>query len=110
MIMKTLTLAMIVLLACTTSQISNATSSIEESRQRVVTLTDLDLSHLPDIQKLHRRIATAAREVCWTPGVIAILSRHRMQRCAEESIAHAIAELDVPQLTRYHERELSREL
>ena len=108
--MKTLTLAMIVLLACTTSQISNATSSIEESRQRVVTLTDLDLSHLPDIQKLHRRISTAAREVCWTPGVIAILSRHRMQRCAEESIAHAIAELDVPQLTRYHERELSREL
>jgi UrcA family protein len=70
----------------------------------------LDLSHLPDIQKLHRRISTAAREVCWTPGVIAILSRHRMQRCAEESIAHAIAELDVPQLTRYHERELSREL
>ena len=108
--MKTLALAMIVLLACTTSQISNATSSIEESRQRVVTLTDLDLSHLPDIQKLHRRISTAAREVCWTPGVIAILSRHRMQRCAEESIAHAIAELDVPQLTRYHERELSREL
>ena len=108
--MKTLTLAMIVLLACTASQISNATNSIEESRQRVVTLTDLDLSRPLDIQKLHRRISTAAREVCWTPGVIAILNRHRMQRCAKESMAHAIAQLDVPQLTRYHERELRREL
>ena len=83
---------------------------MSDPRQRVVALADLDLSQPLDIQKLHRRISAAAREVCWTPGVIAILNRHRMQRCTKESIAHAIAELDVPQLTRYHERELSREL
>jgi UrcA family protein len=108
--MRTWTVAMLVLFACTTSQTSDATNSFGESPQRVVTLTDLDLSQPLDVQKLHRRISTAAREVCWTPGVIATLKRNRMQRCTEDSIAHAIAELDVPQLTRYHRKRVTRQL
>jgi UrcA family protein len=108
--MNTWTAIAIALLACATSQTSNATNSLADSRQRVVTLADLDLSQPLDIQKLHRRISIAAREVCWTPGVIATLKRNLMQRCTDDSIAHAIAQLDVPQLTRYHLMRASRQL
>jgi UrcA family protein len=97
-----------VLLACAASHDSNATSSMLNSRQRLVTLADLDLSQPLDIKKLHRRISIAAREVCWTSGVVATLKRSEMQRCTADSIAHAIAELDVPQLTRYHRMRASR--
>ncbi len=107
--MNTWTVAAIVLLAWATSQSSSATNSIADSRQRVVTLADLNLSQPLDIRKLHRRISIAAREVCWTPGVIATLKRNRMQRCTEDSIAHAIAQLDMPQLTRYYQTRVHRE-
>lgn len=106
--MKTWTAVMVVLFACATSQTSNATNSMNDSRQRVVRLADLDLSQPLDVRRLHRRISIAAREVCWTPGVIATLKRSRMQRCTDESIAHAIAQLDMPRLTRYHRMRSSR--
>jgi UrcA family protein len=103
--LPTLAALALTLLVCAT-QCAEATNSFSNPPQRVVTLADLDLTHSLDIEKLHRRISNAAREVCWTPGVVATLRRNRMHQCTRETIAHSVATLNLPQLTAHHQKKL----
>lgn len=93
------------LLVCGAHQ-SQATNALDAS-QRVVTISDLDLSHSVDIERLHRRITQAAREVCRTAGVLETLRRSHMHECARETIAHTVATLNLPRLTAHHQRKLA---
>lgn len=93
------------LLVCA-SQSAEATNAFGDPPRRVIALDDLDLTRSFDIEKLHRRITNAAREVCWTPGVAATLKRNLMRQCTRETIAHSVAALNLPQLTAHHQQKL----
>jgi UrcA family protein len=68
----------------------------DEARQRVVSFADLDLSQNADAKRLYRRINAAAREVCWTSGVLAVTHGARMQQCVKEATERAIADVNAP--------------
>lgn len=95
----------LMLLGCVTEQ-ANATNALTDPPQRLVELGDLDLNQSIDIEKLHRRITQAAREVCRTSGVLATLRRGRMHQCTRETVAHAVAQLNLPGLNAHHQRTL----
>jgi UrcA family protein len=93
-------------LACMTEQ-ANATNALNDSPHRIVELGDLDLNQSIDIERLHRRITQAAREVCRTSGIVATLRRSRMHQCTRDTVAHAVATLNLPALTAHHQRKLT---
>jgi len=69
------------------------------SSSKVVRYHDLDLSHSEDVATLYARIRRAAKEVCTSSAVSA------MQRdCYQEAIATAVARVNSPSLSAYHQR------
>ena len=93
-------------LACLALQ-ANATNALNDPPNRIVELSDLDLNQSIDIERLHRRISQAAREVCRTPGILATVRRGRMQQCMRDTVTHAVATLNLPELTAHHQRKLA---
>ncbi len=92
-------------LACLTEP-AGATNALNDPPHRNVELSDLDLDQPLHIEKLHRRISKAAREVCRTHGVVATLHRGRMRECTRDTVAYAVKALNVPALTAHHQRTL----
>lgn len=82
-------LVSIALAALALSGATLATSPFREHRQKAVTLADLDLEKSADTGKLQRRIREAAREVCYTPGLLAVMRASYMRQCALETARHA---------------------
>jgi UrcA family protein len=94
--MKTLSLACTVLLALT-AHVASAGSSIEETRQHVVSYADLDLDNDADAAALLLRIRVAARVVCGAPGPewMPLASLMRVQRCSEQAAMQALESVRV---------------
>lgn len=71
------------------------------ARSEVVRFPDLDLSRIEGVATLYRRIAHAARDVCdpletqWHPT--------EYQTCVDTAIADAVATLNRPLLSQYHQ-------
>lgn len=104
---KALLLASVLISIAGTIEQAHASNALNVSPHRIVELRDLDLDQAIDIERLHRRITQAAREVCRTPGVLATLRRGRMHQCTRDTVAHAVATLNLSGLTAHHQRKLS---
>lgn len=99
--MKTLPIVLATLLTSSIVATADAAAPVEP-RQQVVSFADLNLDHDAGAEKLYRRIASAAREICWTGGVMERVMATRMRRCVEQATAQAVAEVNAPLLSRYH--------
>jgi UrcA family protein len=75
-----------------------APSPLDSSRERVVSFADLDLTRAADAKKLYQRIRAAAREVCWMPGLGAVMASEFRRNCVKDATARALAQVDAPGL------------
>ena len=73
-----------------------------ELPKRVVHFADLDLTRNAGVAALYARIQSAAREVCAPTGSRGLQSIVARDRCMTQSIARAVANVNVPTLTSYH--------
>jgi UrcA family protein len=99
--MKSLSLVLFALLAASTMS-SACADNARELRQREVRYGDLDLTQTRDALKLYSRIHSAANSVCRTSGLIEVMARPRMKRCAAQALARAVADVDAPLLSDYY--------
>jgi UrcA family protein len=85
-----------------------ANTSAEELQQSVtVHYADLNLDRSADVTKLYHRIAFAADSVCGPralPGTHLVSSSY--QRCYTDAVAQAVARVDRPALSAYHQQQL----
>lgn len=95
--MKTLPFICAALLA---SSLASATTpqSGDSSRERVVSYAGLDLTKSADAKKFYARVKTAARDVCWMPGLGAVMATEQRRNCVKDATARALAQVDVPGL------------
>lgn len=100
--MNPLSIVLVTVMSSALSPAGNASSS-EEVRAQEVHYSDLDITREAGAERLYKRIRTAAREICGTPGIEQIMNAHRVRRCAEEATARAVAQVNSPALTRYYE-------
>lgn len=99
--MKTLPFICVALLASSLAAAATTATpatSIDRSRQRAVSYADLDLSKAHDAETLYRRVKTAARDVCWMPGLGAVMASVHQRRCIEDTVKRAFAEVNAPGL------------
>lgn len=94
--MKTLALVMATLITGTLAGTANATTPVTEVRQKVVSYADLNLENSADAAILLSRIKSAARLVCGlrNSGPMPINFRSRLQNCANDAVARAVADVD----------------
>jgi UrcA family protein len=74
----------------------------DEPAKRMVKFADLDLSEAAGVVALYVRIQRAAQEVCEPLISRDLHSIAISTRCAEQTIAHAVAEVNAPLLTSYY--------
>jgi UrcA family protein len=74
----------------------------DEVPQQAVKFADLDLQADAGVHKLYARIQTAARAVCQAYDTHTLGSMTVVNRCRAQAVTGAIAELNMPALTRYH--------
>jgi UrcA family protein len=95
--MKTLPFVCAALLASSLAS-ATAPTSLDSGRERLVSYADLDLNHAADARKLYLRIKSAARDVCWMPGLGAVMASEHRRNCVKEAIERALAQVDAPGL------------
>ena len=95
--MKTLSFICAALLA---SSLAGAATPrpIDSSRERVVSYAGLDLTKPADAKRLYQRVKTAARDVCWMPGLGAMIATEHRRHCVKEATERALAQVDAPGL------------
>ena len=73
--------------------------------QQVVRYSDLNLESKADAAILLGRIESAARKVCGLrrSGPMPLEIQARLQMCADDATARAVADVNAPQLTRHSE-------
>lgn len=80
-----------------------ATDPTDGNPTREVSFAGLNLTKPADVERLYRRIAGAAAQVCEPVGGEAMLARKlRAKQCVAEAIARAIGDVNAPALTRYY--------
>lgn len=79
-----------------------AVALADESPNRVVHYTDLDLTRSTGVEMLYTRIKVAAREVCEPEGTRGLAFVAAANQCMEQAIANAIARVGAPALTNYY--------
>ena len=79
-------------------------------RARVVQFADLDLTRSAGVTVLYARIKSAAREVCEPINARALAASQAAHKCAAESIARAVADVNAPALTGYHLAKTGRKI
>ena len=94
--MKALTLVLATLVTGSIAGTANATASVSNVRQQVVSFADLNLENSADAEILLGRIKSAARLVCGlrNAGPTPIDFRSRQMNCANEAVARAVADVD----------------
>ena len=94
--MKTLALVFATLVTGCLAGTANATAPVSDLRQQVVSYADLNLESKADATTLLSRITSAARSVCGVrnAGPMPIEFRVRLERCADQAIARAVADID----------------
>lgn len=75
--------------------------------KQTVSYADLDLSHKAGAERLYTRIKSAAREVCEPQQTRVLTAGPQYQRCVNEAIGRAIADVNAPVLAAIY-REASR--
>lgn len=100
--MKTLSIVLATVLTSSLAGAAHATTPADGIRRQEVRFADLDLSREAGAETLYQRIRAAARDVCWTPGVLGLLMVTETRHCIEQATARAIADVNAPSLTRYH--------
>ena len=80
-------------------------TAVRNVRHQVVSYADLNLENAADAAILMARIQTAAREVCGVRRamLIPIDLRLRIDACAKDATARAIADVNAPLLTQHRE-------
>jgi UrcA family protein len=75
-----------------------------EIATRRINYSDLDLSRTAGAAALYRRIKSAARQVCDPMDSRAFgISYTAMHACVQQAIARAVADVNAPVLTSYHQ-------
>jgi UrcA family protein len=74
----------------------------DEVARQVVKFSDLDVQADAGVHELYARIQTAARAVCEAYDTHTLGSMTVVNRCRARAVTGAIAELNMPALTRYH--------
>jgi UrcA family protein len=74
----------------------------DEVPRQVVKFSDLNLQADAGVQHLYARIQAAARAVCDGYDTHTIGSMSVVNSCRTQAVTGAIAELNMPALTRYH--------
>jgi UrcA family protein len=83
---------------------AHAADSLDRIPTREVSFAGLNLTKQTDVQRLYRRIAAAADQVCDTvPGQTDLATKARVKRCMAETIARAVVDVNAPLLTQYHD-------
>jgi UrcA family protein len=78
------------------------TAQADEIPRQVVKFSNRDLQADAGVHQLYARIQTAARAVCEAYDTHTIGSMTVVNRCRDQAVSGAIAELNKPALTRYH--------
>lgn len=78
--------------------VAQAATSAAGMPQLVVSYGDLDLSSGEGVRELYHRIASAAERVCPYPNARALSEVAVNRACREAAIAHAVREVNSPQL------------
>lgn len=98
---KTFAIAIAAILAGSLAGMAQATAVRRDLQQQVVKFNDLNLEREADAAVLLGRIESAARQVCGLhAGPMPIEIKARLQLCANEATARAVADVDAPLLTR----------
>ena len=102
--MKTLAIAFATLMTGCLAGTAQATV-VRDVRHQVVSYADLNLQNAADAAILRGRIESAARVVCGVRGMgpMPIEIRTRLEVCAKDATARAIADVDAPLLTQHRE-------
>jgi UrcA family protein len=83
--------------------VSASTATEDDHPSRVVKFADLDLSHNQGAAVLYARIRSAAREVCLPEYNWVMEMRAISDQCRKQAIASAVADVNAPALTAYHQ-------
>ena len=108
-ITKTSIASLIALLLCVAEAVMFAqnTSAAELQQSVSVRYADLNLDRPADVAKLYHRIADAAARAC---GPRELTGSHLVlpsyQRCLTDAVAQAVARVDRPALSAYHQQRL----
>jgi UrcA family protein len=78
------------------------TQDLFVERTRVVHFDDLDLNYGPGVETLYARIKSAAEDVCDPVNARDAWSSQMERSCKSYAIAHAIADINVSNLTSYY--------
>jgi UrcA family protein len=85
---------------------TRADEQVDAAPSKTVTHADLDLTAPEGIKTLYRRIQGAARAVCRPPDPFYYSAGRRAQaECYRLTVAHTVAGIDRPLLTRVHDSE-----
>jgi len=90
------------LLAMLLSALGAAASEPGEDGVRTVRFADLDLTRSAGVAELYARIKSAAGEVCQPVPAREVESVLRSQRCMQQAIARAVANVNAPEFTSYY--------
>lgn len=81
---------------------SGASAADRDTERRLVSYADLNLNSAAGIETLYGRIRAAARSVCGSLELMQPLVLDANRECARDSLAAAVATVDLPALTAYH--------
>jgi UrcA family protein len=77
--------------------------SVTEAPKRVVHFADLDLSRIEGVTALYARLRLAAHIVCRPLDSTTLLVDDEHRACMDKAIADAVAGVNRPLLSRYHQ-------
>ena len=106
---RTLIGAIVALLICgaEAALFAAGASAAEVSHSLSVHYADLNLDRPADVAALYHRIAVAAQDIC-VPRLLtgSHLPEPGYQLCFDDAVTHAIARVDRPALSAYHQQRL----
>lgn len=70
--------------------------------KKTVTYADLNLASRQGIERLYRRIVSAAHDVCDDSGDRSMVAQILAARCTRDAINHAVTAVNQPALTALH--------
>ena len=92
-------LVMICLAAASTTVRAADMSAGFEPAKKSVAYGDLNLANRQGVEQLYRRIVGAAQQVCRTLNGRSLQEKQEFSICTKQSIARAVAVVDLPALT-----------
>jgi UrcA family protein len=86
---------------------AQATAAAELEQSVTVRYTDLNLERPADVARLYGRIRVAAQSICGARDLeLSGWVDSNWQRCVDAAVAQAVARVDRPALSAYHQRQL----